>query len=115
MKYRELHHEAKHIDRLIDAELHARGGLFLTQEQLETLISKNYPDFYVESSGWHKIVFRNRTLDHKVVLKVGPKRSIENDHQAYKRVPEQVRHSFLPESFGTQNTASYKNTESKQP
>ena len=99
MKYRELHHEAKHIDRLIDAQLHARGGLFLTQEELKTVISMSYPDLYVESSGWHKIVFGNRAIDHKVVLKVGPKKSIELDHRAYKRVPERVRHHFFARIF----------------
>ncbi len=99
MKYRELHHQAKHIDRLIDAELHARGGLFLAQEQLKMIILKNYAEFYVESSGWHKVVFGNSAIDHKVVLKVGPKKSIELDHRAYKRVPERVRHRFFARIF----------------
>ncbi len=99
MKYKELHHQAKHIDRLIDAELHARGGLFLTQEQIQAVICQNYPDFTVESSGWHKTVFRNRLVDHQIVLKVGPHKSIENDHRAYKRVPERMRHQFFARIF----------------
>lgn len=99
MKYRELHHKAKYIDRLIDAELHVRGGLFLAQEQLKMIILKNYAEFYVESSGWHKVVFGNSAIDHKVVLKVGPKKSIELDHRAYKRVPERVRHRFFARIF----------------
>ncbi len=99
MKYRELHHEAKHIDRLIDADTCPRWCVFLSSEELEKLISKNYPDFYFESSGWHKVVFGNRTIDHKVVLKVGPKKSIELDHRAYKRVPEHVRHRFFARIF----------------
>ena len=53
----------------------------------------------MESCGWHKIVFRHKTLNHKVVLKVGPKKSIENDHQAYKRVPEHMRHIFFARIF----------------
>ena len=95
MKYRQLNHEAKHIDRLIDAELHVKGGLFPTQEQLGALVSLNYPDFAVENCGWHKIVFRNRGFDHNVVLKIGPHKSIENDHRVYKTVPEDKRHRYF--------------------
>lgn len=99
MKYKELHHQAKHIDRLIDAELHLHGGLFPTPEQLQVLVTKNYPDFYVESCGWHKIVFRNRQANHKVVLKIGSHRRIENDHHTYKRVPESVRHQLFAKIY----------------
>jgi hypothetical protein len=99
LKYKELHHQAKHIDRLIDAELYTRGGLFLTHEQLQSLVEANYPDFYGEKCGWHKIVFRNKTADHKAVLKIGPKKSIENDHRTYRRVPEETRHRFFAKMF----------------
>jgi hypothetical protein len=99
LKYRELHHEAKHIDRLIDAQLYAKGGLFLTQDQLAELVAKNYPDFAVENCGWHKIVFRNRLFDHKVVLKIGPKKSIEGDHQVYRSLPEDKRHRFFAKIY----------------
>lgn len=95
MKYKILHHEAKHIDRLIDRQLTLCGGKFLTQDTLETLVVENYPDYVVENCGWHKIVFRNRQIDHKIVLKIGPSRSIENDHQAYKQVPEKLRHLYF--------------------
>jgi hypothetical protein len=53
------------------------------------------PDFAIQSFGWHKIVFGIRSLDEKVVLKVGTQKSIENDHQAYKRVPQNVRHQLF--------------------
>ncbi len=99
MEYKELHHEAKHIDRLIDARINQTGAPFPAREEVENVLSKNYPDFYVENCGWHKIVFRNRSFDHKVVLKIGPKRSIENDHRVYKRVPERVRHRFFARIF----------------
>jgi hypothetical protein len=95
LKYRELHHQAKHIDRLVDAYIHAGGSLFITQENLKKIVLKYCPDFYVEGRGKHKIVFGNRAIDHKVVLKMGPKKSIENDHRAYKRVPEKERHRFF--------------------
>ena len=98
MKYKELHHQAKHIDRLIDANLPAKGS-FITQTDLKKLVFMNYPNFYVESSGWHKIVFGNRIIDHTVVLKVGPKKSIENDHRAYKSVPENMRHKLFARIF----------------
>jgi hypothetical protein len=92
LKYKQLHHEAKHIDRLIDRQLTLLGGLFLSTGAIEALVEANYPDFLVENCGWHKIVFRNRQIDDKVVLKIGPRRSIENDHQAYKRLPKSIRH-----------------------
>jgi hypothetical protein len=95
LKYKQLHHEAKHIDRIIDRQLTLLGGMFLTTDAIEALVNKNYPDFEVENCGWHKIVFRNRQIDHKVVLKIGPSRSIENDHQAYKQVPERLRHLYF--------------------
>ena len=95
LKYRELHHQARHIDRLIDHHIHAEGSLFITQENLKKIVLDHYPDFYVESCGRHKIVFCNRTVDHKVVLKTGPKKSIENDHRAYKQLPERERHRFF--------------------
>jgi hypothetical protein len=99
LKYRQLHHEAKHIDHLIDAELHAKGGLFLTQDQLRALVTLTYPDFTVENCGWHKIVFRNESFGHNVVLKIGPHKSIENDHRVYKSVPEDKRHCYFARIF----------------
>jgi hypothetical protein len=91
MKYRELHHQAKHIDRLIDANTPAKGSL-PPPEHLKTLMLACYPDLYFVSLGWHKLVFGSSTTDCKAVLKVGPKKSIENDHRAYKMVPEHIRH-----------------------
>jgi hypothetical protein len=99
LKYKELHHQAKQIDRLIDAALDANGSLFIPQEELKTIILGNYPDFYVENSGWHKIVFGNRAIDHKIVLKVGPQKSIENDHHVYKSLPEEQRHKVFARIF----------------
>ncbi|NLF89243.1 hypothetical protein GX563_10540 [Candidatus Bathyarchaeota archaeon] len=99
MKYRMLHHQAKHIDRLIDENRHAAKAAFLTSDQLKTIVTTVYPDFYMESCGWHKIVFRNRLANHKVVLKVGPQRSIEADHSAYKRIPHSIRHRVFARLF----------------
>lgn len=99
MKYGELHHQAKHIDRLIDARIKAEGSVFLNQENLKKIVSDSYPEFYVEDCGRHKIVFGNRAIDHKVVLKMGPQKSIENDHHAYKAVPERERHQFFAKIY----------------
>jgi len=99
LKYRMLHHQAKHIDRLIDENRHAAKAAFLTSDQLKTIVTTVYPDFYMESCGWHKIVFRNRLANHKVVLKVGPQRSIEADHSAYKRIPHSIRHRVFARLF----------------
>jgi hypothetical protein len=99
LKYSNLHHQAKHIDHLIDHTLHVRGTLFLQREDLKNLVLSNFPDFYMVSFGWHKIVFGIRSLGEKLVLKVGSKRSIENDHRAYKRLPEGIRHKLFARIF----------------
>ena len=99
MQYQSLHHQAKHIDHLLDENIRLRGTLFLTREELEAVILGACPDFYVESFGWHKTVFGVKGLERKVVLKVGPKKSVENDHRAYKRVPENMRHQVFAKIF----------------
>ena len=98
MKYETLHHTAKKIDRLIDNYLQSRGSQFMPQEDLKKLILKDFPDFYVRDFGWHKIVFGIHKID-PIVLKVGAKRSIENDHRVYKRVPESMRHQLFARIF----------------
>jgi len=99
LKYRAIYHQAKHIDRLIDYNVHAEGGSFIPQEALVSLLFQCFPDLYLESCGWHKVVFGNRIIDNKVVLKVGTERSIENDNRAYKRVPHNLRHQFFARIF----------------
>jgi len=71
----------------------------IPQEQLKSTVLKNFPDLYVINIGWHKIVFGIHSIDQKIVLKVGPKNSIENDHRAYKRVPENIRHKLFARIF----------------
>lgn len=99
MKYEILHQQAKQIDRLIDDHSPFKTASFISHEELIALILHSFPDFYVENCGWHKIVFSNRQVDHQVVLKVGPQRSIESDHSAYKIVPHSVRHQFFARIF----------------
>ncbi len=99
LKYKELNHIAKHIDRLIEARLEETGGHFIPQETIKAIVLENYPDFYVVSFGWHKIVFANRLVDQKVVLKVGPHKTIENDHHVYKSPPKGERHKVFARIF----------------
>ncbi len=99
MKYKTLHHTARQIDHLIDHHLHSSGTSVFRQEQIKNLILKNFPDLYFKNVGWHKIVFGIRSFDQKIVLKVGPKNSIENDHRVYKRVPETMRHKLFAKIF----------------
>ena len=84
---------------MIDHHLNSRGSLFIPQEELKNLILKNFPDLSLTDVGWHKIVFSIQLTDRKIVLKVGPKKSIENDHRAYKRVPENMRHKLFARIF----------------
>ncbi len=79
--------------------MQASGTSVIPQEELKKLVLKNFPDFYVQNFGWHKIVFGIHSIDQKIVLKVGPKNSIENDHRAYKRVPENMRHKVFARIF----------------
>ena len=46
-----------------------------------------------------KLSLASTQFDQKIVLKVGPKNSIENDHRAYKRVPESMRHKLFARIF----------------
>ncbi len=68
-------------------------------ERLKATVLENFPDFYVVSSGWHKLVVANRRIDHTVVLKIGPQKSIENDHHVYKSLPEEERHRVFARIF----------------
>lgn len=73
--------------------------MLIPQSELKNLLLKDFPNLYVKDLGWHKIVFGIRSTDHKIVLKVGAKKSIENDHRAYKRVPESARHQLFARIF----------------
>ncbi len=99
MKFKTLHHTARQIDHSIDHYMHLSGSLVVPQLRLREVVLKNFPDFYVKDLGWHKIVFGVHSIDQKIVLKVGPKNSIENDHRAYKRVPENIRHKLFARIF----------------
>ncbi|MCL4429851.1 MAG: hypothetical protein M1167_03765 [Chloroflexi bacterium] len=99
MKYKTLHHTARQIDQLIDHYMHSSVSVFIQQNELRQLVLKSFPDLYVENVGWHKIVFGIHSIDQKIVLKVGTKKSIENDHRAYKRVPESMRHQLFARIF----------------
>ncbi len=99
MHYKTLHHVARQIDRLIDANLPTKNSTFLPQDRLKKLVKTNFSDFYVISYGWHKAVFGIRSLDHKVVLKVGTKKAVEYDHRAYKRLPDAARHRLFARIF----------------
>ena len=79
--------------------MHSNGTSVIPQEQLKSIVLKNFPDLYVTNVGWHKIVFGIHSIDQKIVLKVGSKNSIENDHRAYKRVPENMRHKLFARIF----------------
>jgi hypothetical protein len=99
LKYKTLHQTARQIDHLIDRYIESKGTSFIGQDELKKLILKDFPDLYVKDAGWHKIVFGIHSIDQKIVLKVGPKTSIEKDHRAYKRVPESMRHQLFAKIF----------------
>ncbi len=98
MKYKTLHQTARKIDHLIDHHIHLGASLF-PQEELKNTILAKFPDLRFQSYGWHKIVFAIHSEEQKIVLKVGTRKSIENDHRAYKRVPENLRHQLFARIF----------------
>jgi hypothetical protein len=79
--------------------MHKNGANTIGQEELKILVPKSFSELYVRDFGWHKIVFGIRACDEKIVLKVAAKRVIENDHRAYKRVPENMRHRLFARIF----------------
>ena len=79
--------------------MHSTGSTVIPQEQLRKLILKDFPELYTKDFGWHKIVFGIRGFDKEIVLKVGARKIIENDHHAYKRVPENLRHQLFARIF----------------
>jgi hypothetical protein len=79
--------------------MHLSGSSVIQQPQLKELILRNFPDLYIRDAGWHKIVFGIHSLDQKIVLKIGTRKSVENDHRAYKRVPENLRHKIFARIF----------------
>jgi len=99
LKFKDLNRTARQIDHSIDHYRHFSGSPVIQQPQLKELVLKNFPDLYVRDVGWHKIVFGIHSMDQKIVLKVGTRKSIENDHRAYKRVPESMRHQVFARIF----------------
>ena len=98
MKYKTLHHTAQKIDHLIDHHIHLGTSLFPTDELKNAILAK-FADLRFQSYGWHKIVFNIRSEEQKIVLKVGTRKSIENDHRVYKRIPENLRHQLFARIF----------------
>ncbi|MDR0470624.1 MAG: hypothetical protein LBH79_02715 [Nitrososphaerota archaeon] len=98
MRYREIYHQAKQIDQLIDNYID-KEKRFPTREKLGKLLLENFSVFYVVGWGRHKVIFGSHKADRRVVLKIGPKRNIESDHHAYKAVPEQNRHQFFAKIY----------------
>jgi hypothetical protein len=99
LKFKSLHYIARQIDHSIDHYLHLSGSPVIPQLQLKELVIENFPDLYVRDFGWHKIVFGIHSADQKLVLKIGTKKTIENDHRVYKRIPESMRHQVFAKIF----------------
>jgi hypothetical protein len=99
MKFKLLRNQAKLIDDLIDVYKQSRGTPFIPPIEIKTIITQVFPRLVPESDGWHKVVFRIRSEDGDLVLKIGRKEAIENDHRVYKRLPESVRHRLFAKMY----------------
>jgi hypothetical protein len=99
MKFKPLQNQAKLIDDLIDAYKKFTGTPFIPPTDIKAIITRVFPSLVPESNGWHKVVFRIRSEDGDLVLKIGRKEAIENDHRVYKRLPESVRHKLFARMY----------------
>jgi len=99
MKFKRVHGQAKLVDKLIDAKKKDRGTSFITKPEVTAIVTRIFPDLIPESDGWHKAVFRVRSEDRDLVLKIGRKEAIENDYRVYKRLPESVRHRLFARMY----------------
>jgi hypothetical protein len=99
MKFKELHSQARLIDHAIDAYCVSRNVVFPPLSEISEIVAQIFPGLPPASLGWHKAVFRLRHGHHDLVLKVGPKKMIEGDHDVYRRLPHSIRHRLYARIF----------------
>jgi len=99
MRFKKIFEKAKFLDHLIDEYSDSRNIRFVPVEILSSLVVTVFPDAKRLGYGLHKIVFRLQHKTHMLVLKVGKAPDIELDHQAYNRLPHEIRHVYLAKIY----------------
>jgi hypothetical protein len=96
MVYGEIRKKAILIDKFIDSN---RKTFSLPMKEIDVIIRYLFPSCYIRSSGWVKTVFKICSDKGAVVLKIGKKEGIENDHKVYKRLPKHIRRRYFAKIF----------------
>lgn len=99
VKYKHFFEKAKLLDKLIDEYRTSRKIRFVPVDNLSSLVNSVFPDARLLGYGLHKIVFRLEHKTHMLAFKVGKAQDIELDHQAYNRLPHEIRHVYLAKIY----------------
>jgi hypothetical protein len=96
MRYKEIRKKALLIDRFIDIN---KKPMKLPIKEVDIIIRYLFPSCYIRNKGWYKTVFKICAKNGPVVLKIGKKDSIENDHRVYKSLPRSIRRKYFARIF----------------
>jgi hypothetical protein len=100
MPYKDIKKKAHLLDKFIDMN---KKFLALPIKEVEVIMRYLFPTCFVKSKGMYKTVFRicttSRSKKRFLVLKIGKRESIEDDHRAYKRFPKNVRKRYFAKIF----------------
>jgi hypothetical protein len=99
VKFKHFFEKAKLLDNLIDEYRDSRKIRFVPISILSSLVTNVFPNATLLGYGLHKIVFRLQHKTHMLVLKVGKAQDIELDHQAYNRLPHEIKHVYLAKIY----------------
>jgi hypothetical protein len=98
--YREIKEKAVLLDRFIEVN---KGFINLPIKEVDVIMRYLFPSCFVKSKGMYKTVFRICTKGPSkktfLVLKIGKRESIEDDHRAYKRLPKKIRRKYFAKVF----------------
>jgi hypothetical protein len=99
VKFKSLHEKAKLLDDSINDYIKTNNSSFVPMQDLEQIVLTIFPGARLSNYGLHKQVFFLRHKSHKLALKIGKSESIENDHDAYKKMPANMRHVYFARIF----------------
>lgn len=99
MKFKSIHKQAEQLDGAIDDYIKSKNSVFVPINTLREMAKEIFPDAKMANYGLHKLVFLLQHKSHKLALKIGKMIAIEQDHQAYKRMPRSLRRVYFARIF----------------
>jgi len=99
MKFKSIFRKARVIDSLIEQYIKSTNALIITLDAFGDIVQRQFPEFTLTGRGAHKVTFTVHYNEQTLVLKVGKKDTIENDHRVYKLLPRRVRHAYHARIF----------------